>query len=155
MSLDVYLYAATLHACSACGHVDELQVGEDQRCLYSANITHNLGAMAAAAGIYEALWRPAEMDPVLQAAIAEQTAVKNYHGPGGAYELEAAAPQVYARDLIAPLRAGLALLQADPARFEAFNAPNGWGLYKHFVPFVEAYLAACEENPSALVRVSR
>ena len=43
---------------------------------------------------------------------------------------------------------------ADP-RFEAFNAPNGWGLYIHFVPFVEAVLAACEEHPDATIRVSR
>lgn len=29
--------------------------------IYSANITHNLGAMAREAGIYEALWRPDEI----------------------------------------------------------------------------------------------
>ena len=47
--------------------------------------------------------------------------------------------------LIVPiLRAGLALLRSDPDRFKQFNASNGWGLYKHFVPFVEECLAACE-----------
>lgn len=93
--------------------------------VYSANITHNLGAMAAEAGIYQHLWRPEEIG-ITKAA-----------------------------DLIEPLRAGLALMKADPPRFEKHNAPNGWGLYKHFVPFVETYLAACIEQPDADVRVSR
>jgi hypothetical protein len=30
-------------------------------CVYDANITHNLGAMAKAAGIYMHLWRPDEI----------------------------------------------------------------------------------------------
>lgn len=93
--------------------------------VYSANITHNLGRMAEEAGIYKALWRPEEIGITK----AEQ--------------------------LIEPLTAGLALLKSDPPRFEAHNAPNGWGLYKHFVPFVENYLAACMENPGAAVRVWR
>jgi hypothetical protein len=93
--------------------------------VYSANITHNLGAMANEAGIYKHLWRPDE--------IGVTTAAQ----------------------LIEPLTAGLALLKSDPARFEKFNSENGWGLYKHFVPFVENYLAACREYPDATVSVSR
>lgn len=93
--------------------------------VYSANITHNLGAMAREAGIYEHCWRPDEI------GITK------------------------AGQLIEPLRAGLALMKADPPRFEKHNAKNGWGLYEHFVPWVEKYLAACEENPTADVRVSR
>lgn len=106
MSLDVYLTA-----------VRETEV-------YSANITHNLGAMADAAGIYKHLWRPQELG--ITKAV----------------------------DLIDGLTEGLAKLKADPDKFEKFNAPNGWGLYKHFVPFVEKYLAACRENPDATVTVS-
>jgi len=93
--------------------------------VYDSNITHNLGAMAGEAGIYSYLWRPEE--------VGIETAGQ----------------------LIEPLRAGLEKLKADPARFETFNSPNGWGLYKHFVPFVEQYLTACEEHPKALVRASR
>lgn len=93
--------------------------------VYSANITHNLGAMAREAGIYMHLWRPDEIG-VTKAA-----------------------------QLIEPLRVGVALMRADPQRFERHNAPNGWGLYKNFVPFVEKYLAACEENPDADVEVWR
>lgn len=92
---------------------------------YSANITHNLNGMAEEAGIYKHLWRPEEI------GITK------------------------ASELIEPLRAGLALMKADPPRFEKFNATNGWGLYKHFVPWIEEYLAACERNPDATVSVSR
>ena len=93
--------------------------------VYSANITHNLGKMADAAGIYKALWRPEEIG-IVKAA-----------------------------ELIEPLSEGLAKLKSDPGCFEKFNSPNGWGLYKHFVPFVEQYLEACTAHPDATVSVSR
>ena len=95
--------------------------------LYSANITHNLCGMAEAAGIYKHLWRPDEVEP----------------------------PITTAGQLIEPLKDGLAKLKANPAEFEKHNAANGWGLYKHFVPFVENYLEACVQHPEALVKVSR
>lgn len=107
MSLDVMLRA-----------VREVEV-------YSSNITHNLGGMAEAAGIYQALWRP------------EEIGIEK------------------AEQLIEPLTRGLERLRAEPERFSAYNSPNGWGLYKNFVPFVERYLAACIENPDAIVSVDR
>lgn len=88
--------------------------------VFDANITHNLTAMADAAGIYQALWHPEEL-------------------------LE----RPKAKDLIPLLEEGLRKLKADPAHFEQFNAKNGWGMYEHFVPFVERVLAACQENPDA------
>lgn len=93
--------------------------------VYASNVTHNLGAMANEAGIYKHLWRPEE----LEITKAEQ--------------------------LIQPLTDGLALLRADPARFEKHNPPNGWGSYRTFVPFVEMYLEACKANPDAAIRISR
>ena len=93
--------------------------------VFSSNITHNLSQMAEEAGIYEHLWRPDE--------IGIDTA----------------------KDLIEPLSKGLMLMKSDPERFEKFNSPNGWGLYKNFVPWVEKYLTACKENRQALVSVSR
>lgn len=93
--------------------------------VYSANITHNLGAMAREAGIYECLWRP------------EEIGITQAH------------------QLIEPLRAGLSMMRAEPARFEAHNSPNGWGLYENFVTWIEKYLAACEEHPDAEVSVWR
>ncbi len=93
--------------------------------VYSANITHNLNKMADAAGIYKHLWRP------------EEVGVKT------------------AAELIDPLTVGLDRLKADRPRYEQFNASNGWGLYEHFVSFVEQYLDACKQYPNALVSVSR
>jgi hypothetical protein len=93
--------------------------------VYSRNVTHNLGKMAEAAGIYNHLWRPEE--------IGVSKAV----------------------DLIEPLTEGLAKLKLDPKHFAQFNSPNGWGLYEHFVPFVEDYLKACKRFPTATVSVSR
>ncbi len=93
--------------------------------VYESNITHNLAEMAEEAGIYFHLWRPDEI------SITK------------------------ASELIEPLRKGIALMKSDAPRFEKHNAENGWGTYKHFVPFVEEYLKACEENPDADVRVSR
>jgi len=107
MSLDVYLTA-----------VRPTEV-------YSANITHNLGAMAKQAGIYQHLWRPEELGIVT------------------------------ADELIEPLRAGLTLLEKCPNEFQALNPPNGWGSYDGLVAFVREYLAACEANPDATIRVCR
>lgn len=59
-----------------------------------------------------------------------------------------------AKDLIEPLTDGLALLRANEAFFRRFDAPNGWGVYEHFVPFVAKYLDACVNNPDAEVRAS-
>jgi len=92
---------------------------------YSRNITHNLNSMALAAGIYKELWHPDEIGIVRAAQLVE------------------------------PLTAGLALLESDPARFEAFNPENGGGDYEGLVEFVRDYLRACETNPDARVSVSR
>ena len=93
--------------------------------IYEGNITHNLAEMAKAAGIYEVLWRPEEL------------------GMGTA------------RELIRPLRAGLAALRADPAHFRLLEPSNGWGSYESLVEFVTDYLAACEIHPNATLEVSR
>jgi len=93
--------------------------------LYEANITHNLGEMASQAGIYEALWRPEEI---------------------GCFK---------AKDIVLLLEMGLISLKNKPEHYKKFNSPNGWGLYKHFVPFVEKYLEACKENPNSIIEVSR
>jgi hypothetical protein len=97
----------------------------DDRTVYSGNITHNLGAMAGAAGLYGHLWRPDEIGIV------------------------------YARQLIEPLTFGLARLLDGPDHFKAHNPPNGWGTYEGLVRFVEGYLLACKAYPNATVRVWR
>lgn len=93
--------------------------------LYTDNITHNLNKMATEAGIYQHLWRPEELGITTAA------------------------------ELIEPLTEGLQKLKADPEHYQKFDSPNGWGLYIHFVPFVERYLEACRAHPKATVRVWR
>lgn len=107
MSLDVYLTAVRTTT------------------VFEANYTHNVTKMAAAAGIYEAVWRPEE---------------KGYTMAG---------------HLIIPLREGIAKMEADPAKFIALNPENGWGSYETFLPWLKEYLAACEENMDAKIGVSR
>lgn len=93
--------------------------------VYSRNITHNLNKMASDAGIYDMLWRPDE------------------HGISKAGQM------------IEPLAAGLAKLEADPEHFKKFNPANGWGTYGGLVAFVREYLQACRDYPDADVHVSR
>ena len=92
---------------------------------FSANITHNLSEMADEAGIYDIVWRPEEHN------------IKT------------------AEQLIVPLRRAILEMKADPKRFEKHNASNGWGLYEHFLPWLEEYLAACEKMPDATVSANR
>lgn len=93
--------------------------------VYEANITHNLGRMAEEAGIYMHIWRPEEIGIIK------------------------------AEELIEPLQKALDDMKARPERYEQFNAPNGWGMYKNFVPWLEKYMAACRAFPDANVRASR
>jgi hypothetical protein len=97
----------------------------DENCVFEANITHNLVRMADEAGLYDACWHP---------------------------EIISA---VQAKDIIPVLEKGLADLKSRPEYFKVFDAPNRWGRYVDFIPWVESYLAACKENPDAEIRVGR
>ena len=136
MSLDVYLTSSKkeIKNCWECGSDYEYQ--EE---LYTANITHNLGKMAEEADIYDVLWRPFRL-----------------HGLTDKEDLETLTQEiVYAKELIPSLKLGLKDMKARPEHYKQFNSENGWGMYKHFVPFIEAYLDACLENPNSIVSVSR
>lgn len=112
MSLDFYL-----HTTRKCGQCTDY--------VFQRNITHNLTAMADAAGIYEALWHPERLEQVKTA-----------------------------KDLIPLLIESLAKLKSDPKKFEQYNASNAWGKYEHFVPFVEEVLKACQKYPEAAIETS-
>ena len=58
-----------------------------------------------------------------------------------------------ASELIEPLRGDWLGWKPSP-KIGRTNAPNGWGKYEHFVPFVRNYLRACENSPTATVSVS-
>lgn len=97
----------------------------DGNLVYTRNITHNLNKMAMEAGIYECLWRPDE------------------HGI------------THAMQIVEQLQDGVTRLATEKARFEAFNAENGWGKWEHFLPFCADYLQACKDYPDATVRACR
>lgn len=94
---------------------------------YESNITHNLTKMAGKAGrgLYIPLWYPEKLN------------IK------------------YAKDLILILKAGLEDLKKRPEYFKQFDSPNGWGIYEHFVPFVENYLEACKKYPDSIIEIDR
>lgn len=121
MSLDVYLKSPNTEdeTCPCCGNVSKAR-----RVIFDANVTHNLTAMAEAAGIFRHIWRPED---------------------GGITK---------ASELIETLESGLNCLKADPEKYRKMEPPNRWGTYDDFVAWVERYLAACKANPDALVETS-
>ena len=93
--------------------------------VFECNITHNLGRMAKEAGVYNVLWRAPEND-----------IDQGWH-------------------LLPALGRAVQAMKANPDHYKQFNAENGWGTYKHFLPWLEKLLAACEQWPEAKVRTSR
>ena len=126
MSLDVYLNSPIeIEQKCICQCCDNEYIKKEFTTYYHANITHNLGNMAEAAGIYKALWRPEEIG-IMKAS-----------------------------ELIDILEKGYAELKQRPEEFMKRNAPNGYGTYEGLCSFVANYLAACKEFPDARIEVSR
>jgi len=117
--------------------------------VYSSNITHNLTAMADAAGIYRALWKPftLKLPKEVLASLGDLSYDQRY-------DLEEKT-EVLAFDLIEPLREGLHKLKMDPEDYKMLNPENGWGNYEGLVEFVENYLNACYKYPTSKIVVSR
>ena len=125
MSLDVSLRNPPREVaciCACCGNEHKKEESEE---LFEANITHNLGGMATAAGLYKAMWRPEEIGAKL------------------------------ARDIIPILEAGIKRLREIPDKFKMLNPANGWGNYEALLCFTVEYLAACMEHPDAEIHVNR
>ena len=119
MSLDVSLYKKRFI------RYEGGEEQEENELVYARNITHNLNQMAMKAGIYEAMWRPEEIDCKL------------------------------AKDIIPLLEKGLEKLKKDPSFYKQWNPENGWGSYKGLVEFTEQYLEACRQYPEATIEVDR
>lgn len=125
MSLDIWLEGPEKKVTCVCPDCGHEHEKMEAKCFYKANITHNLNKMAKKVGIYECLWRPDE------------------------YGYRTAA------NIIPPLHQGIALLKGRPEYYKQFDAPNGWGRYIDFVPWLEHLLQACIDNPDAFIRVWR
>lgn len=140
MSLDVTLYR-NYHVTYDGGKTLEPQ----RECLYTDNITHNLGKMADAAGLYEALWRPYRLK-------------EGYNIPENDYQAEYKFEEdnpVKANEIIPIIEKGLVDMIARPKYYETFNSSNGWGMYEHFLPFIVRYLEALKKYPESFVECSR
>jgi len=117
MSLDIYLYDHKPF------DGDEDYIENE---LHWDNITHNLGKMANAIGLYKPLWCPAEIE------------IK------------------YARQLIPILKKGITDLMENRDELIKKHSPsNGWGNYDGLLKFVIDYFKACSDNPDAEIHVSR
>jgi hypothetical protein len=140
MSLDVILYR-NYHVSYDDGKTLEPKKEE----MYSANITHNLGDMASEAGIYEALWRPYRLK-------------EGYNIPeddhNAEYKFEEENP-VRAFEIIPIIEKGLKDMLARSEHYKTFDSPNGWGLYVHFIPFIERYLEALRKYPESFIECDR
>ncbi len=102
---------------------------------FSANTTHNLTEMADKAGLYETLWRPYKLFNVTD----EEE-----------YNIE-----IHAEDISSKIKTGLDKLLSEPEYYKQFDSPNGWGLYVHFIKFVQNYYDACIKYPKSIVDASR
>tara|TARA_R110000782_G_scaffold30983_6_gene76815 strand:+ start:5024 stop:5446 length:423 start_codon:yes stop_codon:yes gene_type:complete len=140
MSLDVRLYK-NYHVTYDNGKTLESKQEE----VYNANITHNLGEMASEAGLYEALWRPHKLKEVY--SISENDYISEYN-------FEKSNP-VIASEITLIIEKGLEDMKARPEHYKTFDSPNGWGIYDHFIPFIEKYLEALKEHPESIVECCR
>ncbi len=140
MSLDVCLIRN-----KKVSYDDGKTFSEEREGVFSANITHNLGKMAAEAGIYEALWRPHRLKPDYNAPEDDYTAEMRFENTC----------VTKASEIVPIVEKGLADMIARPSHYKQFDADNGWGKYKDFLPWVANYLEACKEYPNAIIEVSR
>lgn len=118
MSLDIYLKVKLF---------DQHGRYFDDKVVFDANITHNLGKMAQMAGLYTIMWRPEEWDTSIDEA----------------------------RDLVRPLTRGIQNLVDRQDEMMEFNPENGWGNYDNLLDTACDYLIACLRYPRAEIGISR
>jgi len=105
--------------------LEDLEGDYEEARLASHNVTHNMNNMAKAVGLYQVLWSPEEVGITM------------------------------ASQMIEPLEEAIKELVANPDKYKAYNPANGWGSYDIFVSFCRSVLSTCEENPDAIIEVSK
>jgi hypothetical protein len=124
MSLYIYLMGESVTTDCECIDCGHKHSRTSREKLFRANITHNLSLMASEAGLYLPLWHPENL------------------------------MSHKAKDLIPEVEKVLQSLLLSPEFYKTFNDENGWGVYEHFVSFVERCLEAFKEFPEATVETS-
>jgi len=105
-----------------CGNKHEHRFHENW---FRESITHNLVAMADAAGLYQVVWLPEDNRIVL------------------------------GKELIPHLEKGLKELRDNEPKYVEYNPENAWGDYDSLVIFIEKYLEACIMYPKGIVKAER
>jgi hypothetical protein len=73
----------------------------------------------------------------------------------GAYQILWRGEGMTARDASPVLEEAFKLMLADPDRFMAFDAENGWGVYENAIRFLKGVIEACREYPGATIACDR
>lgn len=113
---------AHTHECPDCWVSHTYKTSET---LFEAKITSNLSAIADAAGLYKALWRPDEI------------------GVTRAWQL------------IQILDYGLKILVNRKDELKRLEPSNGWGSCEQLIEVVQEYTKACVMFPESTIEVSR
>ncbi len=99
---------------------------ENEKILFTADISHKHKLMAVTAGIKNVLWNPHEY--------CDEDVV-------------------HAEDIVSKLREGVIFLATNKKTIEALNPSQGsWVV---LLLFCTSYLQACKDFPNATIRVSR
>ncbi len=103
--------------------------------VYEGNLTHNLGKMASACGLYNAMWRPYKLF--------------------GYEDDQEEHVYISADMIIESLEAGIKELKENPKKYKKLNPENGWGDYDGLLRVAEKYLNHCKVYPEAEVHTCR
>lgn len=73
----------------------------------------------------------------------------------GVYEALYESDGKRAAEFVEALQKGVAHFRANYSEYQKLDSPNGWGLAKNALPWLEEVARAFEENPDAIIGVSR
>jgi hypothetical protein len=51
------------------------------------------------------------------------------------------------------LAKGIKDMSENPEKYEAMDSPNGWGSYKHALPWLQKWYVACYSHPKAIIGI--
>lgn len=102
-------------------HVNEVETNQ----VWCGVISHQLGRMAEAIGVYTPIWRP------------ENTCIEK------------------ALHMVVPLACAYRDAVEREAELRALEPANRLGTYEAFLNFIKNYLNACIQHPDAVIRVTR
>lgn len=81
--------------------------------------------------------------------------LKDMWKEAGVYEALYLSEGKRAMDVLPALKEGLELMKENPERFKVFDSPNGWGKYKHALPWLEELVEKFNEHPDAVIEICR